>query len=59
MRNSPSFVGSSTLSVINSPGNPLSYDSDYHATVYESYVRADPAGVYRFSIDSSARPTCS
>ncbi|HUT33353.1 MAG TPA: GDSL-type esterase/lipase family protein [Planctomycetota bacterium] len=54
MRNSPSYVGTRSLSVINSPGNPLDYDSDYHVSVYESFFRSDLAGLCRFSVDSSA-----
>ena len=54
LRSSPAFVGSQALRVIDSPGNPLGYDSDWHVSLYESFFRCDLPGLYRFSVDSSA-----
>ncbi len=53
MRNSPTYAGSSSLTVINGHGNPLDYEY-YHISAYESYFRCDIPGLYRFSVDSSA-----
>ena len=53
MRSSPSYVGSHSGTAINSRSNPLDYDSDsYYVSVYESIVRCDVPGLYRFAIDS-------
>ncbi len=56
MRNSPSYVGSTTHSQIDCRSNPLRYDAEsgYHVSVYESYFRCDIPGLYRFAVDSGA-----
>ena len=54
MRASPTYVGTQSLTLINTPGNPLGYDSDFHVSIYEAYFYCDPPGLYRFSVDSSA-----
>jgi len=54
LRNSPSFVGTASLTQIDNRANPLEYDGTYHLSVYESFVYCDIAGHWRFSVDSAA-----